>query len=779
MRTYQECRLEQRLVLLAVMTAVCSAADTPVSGHYVQRKQPLYVLVTGPFPDPHETVWDGGMSVILAVRLAFQQINQHPNILSEYTLELIEEDSGCSSVVKSKVFYSFVKSMYTYYNQQNESKGKRTVGIIGPSCSDPAIAIAPLLARPEVNLLQIAPTATSPVIELLNYNTTLTMMSSYLGLLGGLVELMKCNQWFEIGILQDEVGTPKLYKAIILKSIKEKVSSLSGYNISYSFPVYDSENRHLFPLLEVREKRIRVVFVITGPKLIQRLLCLAYHFNMTYPQYQWVFGEKQLSDFKTNITVKYDGNQYTCSDNVMATAANGSIFINHIIEANSSTMIAETGLNYSTYRELYTQLLYQYSQKPKLQAIPEKVVHRTNRDKDVIPWENAYYDAGWALGLALDQLAKEGYDLNRHIVEEPRFTQLLIDRLLNVSFNGTTGRVHFDRQTKNAHTRVLITQLLKHPAGELTEVPLATYEGHGNLKCPSKFGFIGHKFDRSLKQINVSVSVIIILLTFTLTIITALLHFTYIICHKHKSIKAASPNLTHFSFLGCYFFAVALITYTTQKSFLAVYNIDVIYPAMCNVAMWCLMLGSSLILGTVFVKIWRLYKLFRHFRNERPGILLSDKALMCFVMLFLLIDIVLCFVWTLTSPWTLVRTFTLEYPTLYILPSCTCRGIEYWIVCVAVYKGGIALLLVTVSVLNRKIQRKHFSHTKEVNTLIYSLTILGAIGFPLYFVLRDGLSIYLPYLATCTIYLLTVLLCSLLLFLPPVIPALKLKLLTF
>ena len=397
-------------------------------------------------------------------------------------------------------------------------------------------------------------------------------------------------------------------------------------------------------------------------------------------------------------------------------------------------------------------------------------------DEDVIPWENAYYDAGWALGLALDQLAKEDYDLNR-LIEESHFTQLLIGRLLNVSFNGATGPVRFNRQTKSVETRVLITQLLKHTSGELTKVLLTTYGGHGNLTCPSEFGFISHKFDQSLKQIDSIVGVIIILLTFILTIIVALLQFVYISYRQHKSIKAASPNLTHLSFLGCYFFAIASITYTTQKSFLAMHHVDVIYPAMCNVVMWCLMLGSSLILGTVFVKIWRLYKIFRHFKAEHPSILLFDIALVCFVMLFLLCDTVLCLVWTLTSPWILMETSISEYPTLYILPNCTCQGIQYWIVCVAVYKGGVALLLVTVSLLNRKIQRRHFSHTKEVNALIYSLTIIGGVGFSFYFLFMDGFSIYLSYLVICTIFLSTVLLCTLLLFLPPVIPILKYKLL--
>ena len=189
------------------------------------------------------------------------------------------------------------------------------------------------------------------------------MVSSYLGLLSGLVELIKCNQWFEIGILLDEVGTPESYQTIILRSIK---GSLHGYSVSYNFPVYESENKHLFPLEEVRERRVRVVFVIAGGRIMQRLLCLAYRLNMIYPQYQWIFSETSLSIFTTNISIKYDGNQYTCSDIVMTTAANGSIIINNLVVAESNTTIAETGSNYSTYRELYKQFFHQHSQELKV-----------------------------------------------------------------------------------------------------------------------------------------------------------------------------------------------------------------------------------------------------------------------------------------------------------------------------------------------------------------------------------------------------------------------------
>ena len=787
MRT-QKHRVECCFVLLTLLTAVSSISKNSTAELELETstsKQPLYVLVTGPYPDPNEVVWDGGISLIPAVRLAFQQINQNTFILQNYTLHLIEEDSGCGSLLTFKVFQSFVSGRY--YNQLNETKDTKIVGIIGPACSDPAQAIAPLLARPEVNLLQIAPTATSPLIEALNYSTTLTMMSSFLAsTVNALTELMRCNHWLEVGILIDEEGTPTYFKtSSVIAGIKKRLSAVNGSRVSYVYRVYDSDERHLFPLEEVRERRTRIVFVIAGP-ILQKIICLAYHLDMVYPQFQWIFSQQTMNVFITNTTVKYKGKQFNCSQHVMAKAANSSILINYSVMAGNSTKIAETGLNYSAYRELYMQLFRQHLEEPKVRAILKTVYQEAGKEeKDFLPsgiWENTYYDAGWALGLALDQLAKERHNLYKLISEDSGFTQLLIDKLLNVSFNGATGSVHFNRQTKSVNTTYLITQVVvNNRTGELAEIPLAKYK-HTIRTCPSKSDFISHKFNEAFEQVHPSLGVIVVLTTCILTLAISLLQIAFISWRKKASIKAASPRITHLSFLGCYFLALATLIYTIQESFLTMLSVDTVYPVMCTAVTCCLMIGSSLILGTVFVTMWRLYKLFNHFKRISPGVLLTDTALSCFVMLLALIDVMMCIVWTQVSPWTMIKTeihnigVKLKYHTLYFLPNCTCQGLQYWIAGVAAYKGGIALLLVVLSVLNRKIHQKHFSHTKQVNALLYSLTVLAGIGFPLWFLLRDGFTIYPPYLVMCTILLSIMLLCTLLLFLPPVIPILRAKL---
>ena len=233
---------------------------------------------------------------------------------------------------------------------------------------------------------------------------------------------------------------------------------------------------------------------------------------------------------------------------------------------------------------------------------------------------------------------------------------------------------------------------------------MTNYE-HRNLSCPTEFGFVRGAVERYIVQIHTSVGVVVILITCILVIIIALLQIAFFLWRQKASIKAASQRLTHLSFLGCYFFAATTIIYT-------------------------------------------------------------DTGLASFVMLFLLIDLALCIGWTVTSPWTItlpgrsLLTAVSEL-RLAVAPKCVCQNIEYWLAGVTVYKGGITITLVILSVLNRKIHKKHFSHTRRVNALLYSLTAIYVIGFPLWFGLEDNeyeplkfhveTRGYVPYLTVCTI----------------------------
>ena len=239
-----------------------------------------------------------------------------------------------------------------------------------------------------------------------------------------------------------------------------------------------------------------------------------------------------------------------------------------------------------------------------------------------------------------------------------------------------------------------------------------------------------------------------------------------------------SPNISHLIFAGCYLFGISIVIYSVQETF-QIAQSELVYSVMCNSFRWCLILGYSLIFGTVLAKVWRVYRLFNHFRNKSPGCLVSDNALTIFVILLLLVDMCICTTWDFLDPF--IRETKIEstkqigkIPSLLIRSKCNCRHFSWWIAVVSAYKGIIALLLVVFSILNRKIRRQNFQHTKKINILIYSLTMMGGVCFPIYFLLLSY-NIHISFIILCFMLSVSILMSCLTLSLSPLVQVMRIK----
>ena len=129
--------------------------------------------------------------------------------------------------------------------------------------------------------------------------------------------------------------------------------------ISFESEIYDS----YIPLEEIRAS-YKIVFVVATPLLSRQLLCLAFHNNMLFPRYQWVFETKTDEDFyETNF--KYDGINYECSNEDIYMVLKGALnFFNRFApEDNSSYLIS--GQTIGEYEEAYRSYLKWYYKSEK------------------------------------------------------------------------------------------------------------------------------------------------------------------------------------------------------------------------------------------------------------------------------------------------------------------------------------------------------------------------------------------------------------------------------
>ena len=193
----------------------------------------------------------------------------------------------------------------------------------------------------------------------------------------------------------------------------------------------------------------------------------------------------------------------------------------------------------------------------------------------------------------------------------------------------------------------------------------------------------------------------------------------------------------------------------------------------------------TMIFGTLIAKTWRIYKIFVHFRN--PGNLISNRALVSFILLQLGLDIALGIPWSLLSPAQLQKT---DIPTMsktnpqnfMMVTNLTQRSCVFldnrishlfWIVTVLGYKILQIVVLLTLTLLTKKIVNLRFS-TLSLRRATYLSFILSLSLLPPFFILWNvDAEIHIDFVLFCTIISGTISICVMFVLLSPILPALE------
>ena len=724
----------------------------------------LYLLTVGPYPDKYNRTsldpgWDGGPALIPAVRLAAEHINGRSDILAGFSLKLLEGDSGCGQ--ESKALVTYVKNVY--------HSGKQVVGVIGPACSAATLALAPFVSLNDAtSLILQSPSASSPLLNSEKYLNTFRTIVSSLAYVDTFLEIIKFNGWERVASFYD---AGRIYFTSTASEFRKRVPEVA--QLVFSSPVYDEENHKFFPVEEIRSKQVRVIFLFAGEKTCRRLMCIAYHMNIIFPTYQWILHDRTLSQLHRSEVFMYNGREFSCSQENLQVALHGAITnTQSITRKDHEVTISGFNLTMDEFKEEYKQKRKQY----------ETEIGRTI---SYTPFANLYYDATWVFALSLNHsipiLKNNGLSLENYTYGQPAATAIIREEVFNVQFEGISGPIMFNRETRDSATIIDITQFWidDNSTNNIGEIRIGSY--NRNISLNDAATFINDAFVKEGVRVHLGVGLTVILMTTLAIVLTGLLQLANILWYNHRSIKATSPNLSHLISSGCYLFAITILIYSVQETFdFPTSTYSVLYAVFCNTFTWCLVLGYSLIFGTVCAKIWRVYRIFNHFRNQSPIALISDNALITFVIILLFLDMVLCTAWSLIDPWLLVTSESYsenerEIPTIVVSSTCSCQHFNVWLGILVAYKGAIALVVVALSVANRRIKRKEFQHTKKVNMLVYSLALVWGAGMPLYLILSN-FDIHIRFLVMCLMLNAAVFLCSAMLFLPTVIPILKCKL---
>lgn len=671
-----------------------------------EDKKPLFILTMAPFPDQErEPGWTGGPAMIPAARLAVNQINNRSDILQDYTLKLLEADSGCHLV--DKTILNFINQTFHVSAEQNLN----LVGIVGPGCSEAATYIARHIVHPLLNFMEIS-IATTPSIDIRadvqRFNNSFRTVASSILIVDGFLELAKKANWTIVGALYDE---SRDYHALTFSAFRNKTRQ-NEIKLEH----FTLRNLALNTTLQnIKNHGIRAYFVFSGRDLAREFLCAAYKMGLIYPSIQYVFIERVENDFLQGST--------NCNSTEMRNALNGTIFFNYQHQrTDTSSNKTEAKISYETYDSLYDKYLHEY--------LREINIKMNDLPSTARIFKNGYYDAVWAFALALN-MTMQVHDLTKYMVgsQNLEIGNSMRENLLNLEFQGMSGLVSFNPETRDVRTLgATLNQSI------MIQDETIYYTGHyysnNTLNFSTENFTVESTFAYITQKVGMTLGISILIVCTVLVLILVMLQIAYCKYANVRELKATSPYLSYFIFSGCYLFIISLIVFIIQEvEGMSPDSPDpVIFGVECSLQVWCIALGFDLIFGTICAKTWRIYRIFSHFRHG-PVRFVSDEILVLFIACLIACDLAFLSAWNVVNPWKLRKLITRKNAVTEIRQNiCECDNFLTWSIALYVLKSFIMALAVFLSLLIRRVKRKGFKSAKTTIILVYVLTFFYSLG---------------------------------------------------
>ena len=711
------------------------------------QRQTIQLLTMLPYPNAipqFNPSWTQGPDILPALFLAEDQINNRTDILPCHYLELVPVDGGCDIAATT--------ATSTAIGLLREEDMTRVVGVIGPGCSRSALQTAHTLNQPEIELIQLHD-AGSPLLENRDeFTNALGILGSTKSFVDLSLALMRKSGWQNIAILFES-------NRVFFRSTKETfVASLnSDVNVLFTSPVYTT----FYPLDGIRSSLARIVFVFTSTSHSTRIMCLAYHMGMVYPAYQWVLVSKRLDDYITEnsslsdeITFYYDRRLYTCLlEQLLNVALEGTFLLSYQLFPVNSNRNKLANTTFETFVQLYEERAKSCNVTPTY-------------------WAYNLYDAVWAWASVLHRMIdKHGGIFDNFVYGNKTLSNMILDEFYSrdFEFEGMSGTISFNSSTgfydRPSNLYQIINGQERHVAynNGTSIVKLLPLETIMDLV-------------RTVGLVDTPVIVVFAMIQFVEFFVVVVLHILTVVYRKEPSVRASSPNLSHFAFAGIYIliFALLLFEFTEIRD-----HAPSVSGAICQFIWgWAFPIGFTLTIGTVTVRTWRLYRIFTHYLD--PGKLISNTALVTMLVILLSIDIIIATIWSALDP---LRLVTVEYTVpvgsaIEIVLHRACRsqygpeGVAWWVVIMTI-RIALMVVLVVLSLLTRNIPNKTFG-TSSLRVFSYTFSAVFCLGFFLYyFFVFLSYNDNVDFSVLCTLISVVVLLYASCVFVPPLAPIIR------
>ena len=687
------------------------------------RTLTILALLPSPEEEPPRTEWRDGPAMLPAVQLAAEHVNQQRGLLEGFPLRVVSGEGRCDQGGTDSTYVSFVEKVLLTRHP--------VMGIVGLTCAPSSSAVRGLAGREELAISSIHSSLSSR-IDSVQWNYAFSITGSTLGLATESLRFLEAVGWSSIAVLY----TANTMAQDILQVKAEFISLLRNTSVSIDIATTVSSTHVPFAL--IKQRKTRIIFLFLDSHLAQTVACLALSESITYPNYQLIWVSVPLVDLNATVNVQYAGQTLKCSlEDMIGRALNGSVFLNYKLTPSDPHNSSVSNYTYHQFSELYQERLGGGLQPNSLSGL--------------------MYDSVWALALALNYSIQH---LPSYQYGMPHITSQITHHMLSTPFRGVSGNIDVFQQERNIEIFVLING--KREPINITDIPEEIFVAdsfkrvHPNIVPPAIFTVLA-----------------VVLLELVLVSAT---HLVTCFCRRERSIKAQSTQLNHFIFAGTYLFILGSLLYLQiKRETLDQMSASIICHATWP---WVLSIGFTLIVGTVTVREWRVYRIFVHYR--RPGPFISNTALVVMVLLQLLVDLAISVVWSLLDP--IQATVTAEEVReeggavfIQIERSCISSNTLIWACSLITWKVLQLLSMFNLALLNRKVKNKDFS-TQNVQVASYLLTLATVLGSILYLSLfLNRSNILWNFVVLCSVFIIIIGVCYCSILLPPVLRAVQRK----
>ena len=575
-------------------------------------------------------------------------------------------------------------------------RSKEVVGVVGPSCSESAYAVAQLIKRSGVSVRHFHTSPLPAPLAAEVSGTSVGLLPPVDFLADTSVALIKDANWSRIIALYQDTDTDLNYIFNRFQKLLE-----SGSHKNYGTTQHKNTLVFISPLKKdlgriLRSHASRVFFLMLGAGRAWDVLCNAYNLKILPPTFQWVIVKTTMEDI---LSV----NKMNCKRPEIFKVLKYAIFINF---------------------------------NPGMTGIGDL------RHKACLVYERSI----WAL---LDNMNST---IQFNLCDSFSDTS-------KASIYGFSKEV-FVKQVRDNGS--VISQIYSYAASfvNVTQADLVFVPSEPILKLNVIIFPLGIFF--------------IVSNTFFLLVYAVLLSMT-IFYRKHPSMRKHSPLLLYLSYAGIVMVNWTIYVYFVQKTIMIAS--DSTYVNLCWVYHFMNNAGVTLVLGTVALKVWRLYRIFVHYMN--PGKLLSDHKLVGLVCCLPLVDIITCIFWFVFDP--LYRAYSeLSHDNLKATVTyqarCRSRASPLLIPLLTMYKICIVLVVMLLTFkLRSKIPKVHKRLLSTALTVASYVFLYGSIfsvpGYAvLHFLLRNML---LEVIMFGILFSLLQLFCVMLIFVPPLLSILN------